>query len=302
MTESNNEFAGRVGFCIGTGRCGTTLISLLADHEPDVASFHERERLGATFHMFCKWHNITIDHEGFLRAKENQIRDDLKEHRFSLESSALLSHSLEELYERFHARFLLLIRSPAETVASFAVRGWFLKTPVRRDTSLPPSYHTGEEARHFLGRNIPNGREFDRWAGLTQIGRIAWFWNARNHAILEQFRELPESHCRIQRLEDFDLEQYHAMARFMGWQSQMDEATFAELEQSRPNAGPNPPRRFSDWSETELAEFEQEVAPVAEAVGYEYRGETLREREASGTVIREARLPPLADVLKKVFD
>src|SRR5215207_9944848 len=119
-----SEFERRVGFCVGTGRCGTTFLAEAAGREPDVAASHERERLGATFHMFCKWHGIPIDHEGFLRAKEDEVRADLTTRRFSFECSALLSHSLEELFGRFRPRLLLLVRHPAETVASFAVRGW----------------------------------------------------------------------------------------------------------------------------------------------------------------------------------
>jgi hypothetical protein len=273
--EPDNEFAGRVAFCVGTGRCGTTFLAQLGEREPDVASAHERERLGATFHMFCKWHGIAVDSEGFLRAKEEEIRRDLASQRISFEASALLSHSLMELFGRFRARFLLLVRSPAETVASFAVRGWFLRVPARGDPNLPPSYQGGEEARHFLGRNIPNGAGFERWARLTQIGKLAWFWQARNGAILDQFRRLPADHCRVERLEDLDFERYQEVAEFLGWRSQIDAGTFAELARARPNAGPNPPRRFTEWNATEAAEFEAEVAPVAEALGYDYRVQAL---------------------------
>jgi hypothetical protein len=139
MPEPKNEFDGWVGFCVGTGRCGTTFLAEVAGREPEVAASHERLRLGATFHMFCKWHGIAIDSEGFLLDREEPIRRDLAQRRFSFECSALLSHSLEELFERFRARFLLLVRSPAETVASFAVRGWFLKPTARKDPNLPPS-------------------------------------------------------------------------------------------------------------------------------------------------------------------
>lgn len=274
------SWLGRVSFCVGTGRCGTTLMAELAGQEPDVAAAHERERLGATFHMFCKWHNIAIDSAGFLQAKEDEIRRDLATHRFSFESSALLSHSLEELFDRFRARFLLLVRHPAATVASFAVRGWFLKVPARSDATLPPSYQSGEEARHFLGRNIPQGDEFHRWARLTQIGKLAWFWQARNRAILDQFRRLPADHCRVERLEDLSFSRYVEISEFLGWQSKLSSRTFDEITTSRPNAGPNRPRLISDWSPLEIAEFETEVAPLAEALGYEYRAEVLRQRAA----------------------
>jgi hypothetical protein len=262
------EFEGRVGFCVGTGRCGTTFLAAVAGREPGVASSHERLRLGATFHMFCKWHGIAVDSEGFLLDREEAIRRDLEQHHFSFECSALLSHSLEELFERFGARFLLLVRSPHETVASFAVRGWFTKPCARQDPTLPPSYREGEEPRHFLGRNIPHGAEFARWTRLTQIGRIAWFWQARNGAILEQFRRLPAAHCRVERLEDLDYSRYKEIAEFMGWRSQIDAGVFAELAAARLNAGPNLPRKITDWNAVEVAEYEAEVAPVAEALGY----------------------------------
>jgi hypothetical protein len=271
------EFDGRVGFCVGTGRCGTTFLAQVAGREPEVAASHERLRLGATFHMFCKWHGIAVDSEGFLLDREEAVRRDLAQRRFSFECSALLSHSLEELYERFRARFLLLVRNPEETVASFAVRGWFMKPCARQDPTLPPSYREGEEPRHFLGRNIPHGAEFERWTRLTQIGRISWFWQARNRAVLEQFRRLPASHCRVERLEDLTFPRYQEIADFMGWRPRIDAALFAELARARPNAGPNLPRRLTDWSPAEAAEFEAEVAPLAETLGYEYRVKVLAE-------------------------
>jgi hypothetical protein len=299
---ADNEFAGRVGFCVGTGRCGTTFLAQLAGHEPEVASSHERLRLGATFHMFCKWHGIAVDSEGFLLDREEAIRRDLAEHRFSFECSALLSHSLEELFERVRARLLLLLRSPAETVASFAVRGWFIKPAARNNPNLPPSYREGEEPRHFLGRNIPHGAEFERWTRLTQIGRLAWFWQARNRAILEQFRRFPASHCRIERLEDLDFPRYREIATFLGWRAQIGAGLFAELAHARPNAGPNPPRRFTDWSAIEAAEFEAEVTPIAEALGYEHRVRVLSEQLTSSAAVSEGK-PPLAvpAVLRQLF-
>jgi hypothetical protein len=302
MSAATSEFDGRVGFCVGTGRCGTTFLAAVAGREPEVAASHERLRLGATFHMFCKWHHLPIDPEGFLLDREEAIRADLSSRRFSFECSALLSHSLAELFDRFRARFLLLVRAPEETVASFAVRGWFLKPAARRDPTLPPSYREGEEPRHFLGRNIPHGAEFTRWVGLSQIGKIAWFWQARNRAILEQFRSLPETHCRIIRLEDLDFPHYRDVASFLGWRSQLDASAFAELAAARLNAGPNPPRRCGDWNATESAEFEAEVAPVAEALGYAYRVSDLRDRIATSADARVEKSPPsLPGVLTRLL-
>ena len=130
---------GIVAFGVGSGRCGTTLLSKLAELEPEVAASHERLRRAATFHMFCKWHGVPIDPEGFLGDRDTVVREDLAEHRVSFEVSALLSHSIAELHERYDARFVMLVRRPDHTVASFAARGWFLDPIPWADATRPPT-------------------------------------------------------------------------------------------------------------------------------------------------------------------
>ncbi|HJZ56974.1 MAG TPA: hypothetical protein VKE74_18540, partial [Gemmataceae bacterium] len=112
---------------------------------------------------------------------------------------------------------------------------------------------------------------------------------------------LPATRCRIQRLEDLDWQRYQEVAGFLGWRPRIDAGVFAEVARSRPNAGPNPPRRCTDWNPIEAAEFEAEVAPVAEALGYEYRVGSLAGRSlVHGT---GAGAPPvsLPAVLSRLF-
>ena len=263
---------GTVAFCVGTGRCGTTFITELLGLEPDVAASHERLRLAACYHMFCKWHGIPCDVEGFLADRDVVVADDLSTRRVSFEASALLSHSIAELHERFDARFLLLVRRPDACVASFAVRGWFLEPIAWRDRSKPPTIPDGANPRHFFGRNLPRGdAEFERWSRLTQLGKLGWFWSARNRAILEQLAALPAAYRRWLRLEDFDHARYLALGELLGFEPTVTGERFAQLAQSRPNTGPNIPLALGDWPAQGIREFEAEVAPLAEAFGYEYR-------------------------------
>jgi hypothetical protein len=278
-----------ISFCVGTGRCGTTLLAQLAALEPDVAASHERLRLPATFHMYCKWHGIAVDPEGFLIDREAAVRDDLRAHRVSFESSALLSHSIAELHARFDARFLLLVRSPARTIASFAARGWFLDPIPWRDPALPPTLREGVEPRHFFGRNLPRGAEYARWSALSQVGKIAWFYQARIRGILDQFRALPAACRRIARLEDLDFAHYVDVATFLGWQPTIDREQFVALADSRPNAGPNAPMVLDARA---AADIEAEVAPLARALGYEHRAAHV----LAGADVARA-LPPVEDVL-----
>lgn len=266
-----------VGFAVGTGRCGTTFITELLSLEPEVAASHERLRLAACYHMFCKWHGIPADAEGFLVDRDAAVANDLSAHRISFEASALLSHSIAELHGRFDARFLLLVRRPDQCVSSFAVRGWFLEPIAWRDRSKPPTIPDGANPRHFFGRNLPRGDEaFERWSKLTQLGKLGWFWAARNRAILEQLATLPAAHRRWLRLEDFDYPRYAALADFLGYRPTVDAARFAQLAESKPNTGPNVPLALDAWFEQGAREFEAEVAPLAEAFGYEYRIAALR--------------------------
>ena len=261
-----------VALCVGTGRCGTTFITELLGLEPEVAASHERLRLAACYHLFCKWHGIPADAEGFLADRDVVVANDLTARRISFEASALLSHSVAELHERFAARFLLLVRRPDECVSSFAVRGWFLEPIAWRDRSKPPTIPDGANPRHFFGRNLPRGDEaFERWSKLTQLGKLGWFWSARNRAILEQFAALPPAHRRWLRLEDFDHARYIALADFLGYRPTVDAERFAQLAKSKPNTGPNIPLALADWPAQGILEFEAEVAPLAEAFGYEYR-------------------------------
>jgi hypothetical protein len=263
---------GTVAFCVGTGRCGTTFITELLGLEPEVAASHERLRLAACYHMFCKWHGIASDAEGFLADRDRVVATDLAARRISFEASALLSHSIAELHARFDARFVLLVRRPDACVASFAVRGWFLEPIAWRDRSKPPTIPDAANPRHFFGRNLPRGdAEFERWSKLTLLGKLGWFWSARNRAILEQLAALPPARRSWLRLEDFDHARYVELAAFLGYQPTVTTERYAELAASRPNTGPNTPLALDAWPAQGIREFEAEVAPLAEALGYEYR-------------------------------
>ncbi len=259
-----------VALCVGTGRCGTTFLTALAAEEPLVAASHERLRLAATFHLYCAWNGIPVDPEGFLVDREGVVGDDLARRPHSFEASALLSHSLRELHGRLRPKIVWLVRRPDHTVASFAARGWYREPPPRSRPDLPPTYREGEEPRHFFGRMVPRGEAaFARWAGSTALGRIAWFWAARNTAIQAQLADLPPEDVRLQRLEDLDHAAWVELAAFLGWRATVDRARFDALAASRLNAGPNPPRGPAGWSPQERAEFEREVGPLAAALGYE---------------------------------
>lgn len=268
--SSINDFRNQVSFAIGTGRCGTKFIAQVVNLEPSVSAVHERNALNETFHRYCKWYNLPIDHEGFLQTKAREIQQDLDNYLFSFEASAYLSLSIQELYDRFGAKFLLLVRRPDQVVNSYLHKGWYDKPAVRKNPNLPPSYQECHDFHHFLGRIMPFGEEFLQWNQMSRIGKLAWYWNTLNAKVLEQFEGIPETHYRIEKLEDLSYSRYLDIAQFLGFQPAVTQEMYEELTQRRPNAFSRVPT-IATWTTSEIVEFEAEVAPMAQRFGYEYK-------------------------------
>ena len=187
------DFDGRVGFVIGTGRCGTHFMFKVLSLESNVSSAHERNPLNECFHRYCKWYKLPVDDEGFLRTKEREIGQDLKDHHFSFESSAYLSLSVQELYDRFGAKFILLVRSPERVVISLLRKGLYEDPIVWADPQLALGYQDLSSFHHFLGRIVPSEEKFLQWNHMSRVGKLAWYWSAVNASVLDRFVELPRS-------------------------------------------------------------------------------------------------------------
>ncbi|MFO7907823.1 MAG: hypothetical protein R6U98_34575 [Pirellulaceae bacterium] len=286
--DTHSQFARSAGFAVGTGRCGTTFLSRVVALEEKVASSHCRHPLAETFHRYCRWYQLPVDEAGFLATMEEGVREDLKEHRFSFESSGYLALSIVPLHRHFQCRFVLLVRRPEQVVNSHVHKGWYGTPFVQADAGLALGYQNSEEFHHFLGRIAPRGDEFSRWNELTQVGKLAWYWNALNRAALDQFDQLPESEWRVQKLEELDHQAYCELARFLGFQPTVARKDFDALAANRPNARPNRPTTKS-WSTRERREFQEHVATLADELGYEWRTEELVKSVGERTLPREKR-------------
>lgn len=281
------DLENKVSFTIGTGRCGTLFLHQLLDKEPQVASSHERNPDNETFHRYCKWHDLAVDHEGFLATKEKEIQADLETHAYSFEASPYLSLSVRELHERFGAKFILLMRQPDQVVTSFVHKGFYRRPYIVKNTNLATGYQdqSPEKVHTFFARIAPRGEFFRTWNAMTQVGKVAWFWKAWNERTLELLDQLPKDSYRIVRIEDFDYDKYLELSQFLGFQAEVTQADFDALRRSKPHAFWRK-RNVDQWSGQEIQEFEREVGGLAENFGYEYRVANLldaarAEREAA---------------------
>lgn len=270
----SKNYKKRVSFAVGTGRCGTKFLAKVVEMEPSVSSVHERNPLNETFHRYCKWYGLPIDYEGFLETKAREIQQDLDSYLFSFEASAHLSLSIQELHNRFGAKFLLLVRSPEQVVNSYLRKGWYEKTVVRANHELAPGYQEGYTFHHSLGRIIPSGEKFLQWNQMSRVGKIAWYWNTLNAKVLKQFEGIPKTHWRIEKLEDLSYSRYLEITDFFGFRSVVTQEMYEKLAQRPPNAKSSVPT-IATWTTSEIAEFEAEVASMAEKFGYKYRVSSL---------------------------
>ena len=261
-------FKNSVSFSVGTGRCGTRFLYELLRREPGVAASHERNRTGEAFHRYCEWFALPVDREGFYWAKRNEILSDLEKNYHSHESSAYLSLSIIDLYERFDAKFIFLIRSPDKVVNSYMRKGWFKEDYVRSDNNLALGYQSFDHMHHFFSRSIvPSGQEFEVWKELGRVGKIAWYWMALNEKIIEQLRKLPDERYLVVRLEDFDYSTYKKVVSFLELKTVLSKEEFDKISTSRPNSLPSVVQVY-DWSEKDIREFQNIVRDLAATFGY----------------------------------
>ena len=294
------SFSNKVGFTIGTGRCGTLFLYEVMQREPDVASSHERNPENEAFHRYCKWHRLPVDDEGFLAAKENEIKADLEHHPYSFEASPYLSLSVKELHERFGAKFLFLIRRPDGVVTSFVHKGFYRKPYSVQNPELAAGFQDQSPERIFtyFARISPQGDFFRAWNDMTQVGKVAWFWNAFNERALQAVEALPRESYRIVRIEDLDYPKYLELTQFLGFQARISKSEFDALRDSRPHAFWRK-RGVDQWTEPEIREFETQVGVLAERFGYEHRvaeliGEARAEKAESvqlGRIPKPRRVP-----------
>jgi len=284
----------RVGFAIGTGRCGTVFLYEALAKEPGVASSHERNPENEAFQRYCKWHGLPVDDEGFLATKEAEIRADLAGCAYSFEASPYLALSARELYERFGAKFAFLIRRPDQVVTSFVHKGFYSKPYSVGNVELATGYQDQAPERFFtfFARISPSGSFFNAWNAMTPVGKVAWFWRAYNERTLEVLSQLPAESYRTVRIEDLDHANYLDLCRFLGVDSKLGGEEFEALRASRPHAFWRK-RTIDQWSEREVAEFESQVTELAQRFGYAHKVADLMDeaRAEKAESIRLGRIP-----------
>ncbi|MFT5169320.1 MAG: hypothetical protein ACI8P3_004569 [Saprospiraceae bacterium] len=256
-------------FGIGTGRCGTRFLYELIHHSKEVIAFHEQHPLSDAFLRYGTWYKLPIDLSSCWQQKENIVKQALDKGLHYFESSAYLSLNIPELYQRFDAKFIFLVRHPRAVVDSYYIKGWY-KTPVIREQSdLAPGIQPDLELpHHHFSRIVAYGPEGKAWKECSRIGQLAWFWQEINKQILMALDQLPMSQYKVIRLEDFTFEKYLDICAFLEIAPTMRESRFVKTAATKFNRSKKN-SLSKDWTAQEKKEFRYYVAVVAEQLGYE---------------------------------
>lgn len=300
MYDNKSQIKNNVGFAVGTGRCGTNFLAKLLELEPYVKSTHERKALNETFHRYCKWYNLPVDHEGFLNTKKIEILEDLRQNNYSFEASAFLSVSIKELYERFGAKFILLVRSPEKVINSYLVKGWYQDQFIQKNHNLALGYQKHKSFHHFLGRPAPIGDKFIQWQTMTRVGKLSWYWNELNSRVIHLFEQIPQEHWKIQKLEEFNYQSYIEIVNFLGFQPQVTIQQFESLRSKKPNGFSEIPT-IADWIDQEKIEFEKEVQSMAKYFGYEYQVNLLPTPKTDPITFKQKSVKTLKKIKRILF-
>lgn len=257
-----------ISFAIGTGRCGTLCLSELVGLHQDMESFHEINPLNETFHRFCKWYDLPVDNAGFLHHKRAEIEQSHGSKLGFFEASAYLSLSIQDLYDAFDCKFILMVRHPAKVINSYIRKGWY-KTPlIVDDPTKIPGHQPTNQFHHYLGRTVPKDMDYTVWNEMPLVGKLAWYWSTVNAAILEQLKKLPPENYHIQRLEGLDYRRYQQIAEFIGTHHPISNEQFLTVTSGRPNAFDNLPTE-ANWTHNDRRHFMRFTSELAETFGYD---------------------------------
>lgn len=270
-TTENSYKAYPPVFAIGTGRSGTHFMNAIMEKDDAFFSTHADIVSNATMDSlvrFCKWNNISVDLEPLRFYRHQLIEKAYLSNQIYFESNAYLSSVCRELHEWFGAKIILIIRKPENVVNSHFIKGWYKNLPRIENTEKIPLFTPGTPSNHYFGRIMPKSDKLPHWKGLTQIGRISWWWNTLNMTVYEELKNIDESHKRIIKIDEFDYDAYVDLHKFSGGKYLLTPSQFEDIRKAKPGKGKK--HKYPDsWTKKEWDEFLTETEKARNIFGYQ---------------------------------
>lgn len=161
-------------FVLSTGRCGTLYLSKILDtiHQVDVYHKPKPELIYYSkyaYENYLKYNEIIG--KIFDAARYEYIQESYLRKRIFIETNSRITYFACAIAEMFpKAKFIHLVRNPADFVRSGIRRNWY-----------------GSNDVHSLGRIEPINNT-NLWNKMSQFEQICWLWNETNEFI-ELFKQ-----------------------------------------------------------------------------------------------------------------
>lgn len=257
-------------FVVGTGRCGTHFINEILKKNKNIYTSHEINKEYEGFHRYQKHYNLKIDETGFINIKREEIETNFqnKNIKISVESSALLSHSISLLNDSFDCKFMHITRSLERVVSSFYAKGLYKENYKSKKPNQIIGLKKTPLFYHNFSRITPNDDEsFKIWSSKTRIGKISWYCSELIRVISKDLENIRSDKVFKIKIEDFNYSKFIEFMDFINIENVLTNKEFDKIQLRKP-ANRKVIHKYSDWTNQEKKDFEFYLGATMEKLNY----------------------------------
>ena len=249
----NNNLA----LSFASGRSGQNWFSKIFNSHSNWIGTCERFADYEAFYRYLSYYNLPIYKDGFFKLMQLSSKRDMSMYQNSFISSPYLSFGVEELTKQLEPNYIFFnLRNPIQTVESLYKKGWYLNFDNKNVIKSPLIDFSQNQYRSF-SRIVPKDDYIDKWASLSRIGKITWFWYTINKCINDDFNKIKNIDKFYIKLEDVshNYNSYENLSNKFNFINKMTKEKFYGVINKTPNIGSSNKYFYKNWSDLEKKEF-----------------------------------------------
>ena len=264
IRQNPGEYISEPVFFLSTGRCGTKWFSELLKNDKKNAIFHNpipsfAAQSKLVFEIISKRNfNPTTEekkliYEIFFSGREQHLRYTYKTKKKYIETNNYITFFTPVLHSIFpKAKFVHLVRHPAEFVRSGLQRGYYSEKP-------------SDEARRIVPCKEPIKTE---WNNYHQIQKISWLWHQTNLFIEKCLTDIPSKQKMVFNFNDLSENNIYRVLTFVN--SDIKKKKIRKRIPKRVNTQKfNSVATYTEWTEKEKDMVSEICGEYARKFGYQ---------------------------------
>lgn len=214
----------------GSGQCGETFFYNLFKKNKKIDAFDETRPTISSYYKFIKYNKINIDDGPFFKLISNDLKKTNKKGKIRLETSSYLSLHIDEIYKKFGAKIIILLRNPYEVSLSLSRKGWYKKKYLLENKKKIIGYQgvstTPHNKHHNFSRISPKGNFFFKWNKFSPMLKAKWYWNEIYKEIFKKLEKVPKKNFKIIKIEEFEYKDYIILSKWIGIKPDINQFIF----------------------------------------------------------------------------